>query len=227
MGLTIIQPGQVPEPIERVVPRYIPPELQAPYVEDGRLMKPRSYSWDQIADNRRDRRAPAPPSPACRSSGGVVDITVIDQSDRAGRVFSRGHAGAVAMARDVREVVTQVIQAAGCRPIARLLLADHGTSSSMTLGDSSVSMHNLNTWQPELARLRGAFAPDGFVLLISCNVGNADALLRELVRTVGVPVCAATGSVIAGFGGRVPFGGWVWFGVDGQTRRVARSEVFR
>ena len=226
MGLTVIQPGQIPEPIERVVPPYVPPEMRAPYVDNypGRLP---SFRWDQVGDRMRDQRPPAPPSPPCLSSAGSIDITVIDQSDRAGQTFARGHDGAVAMARDIREIVTQVIRAASCNRIDRLLLCDHGTSDYLTLGDSHIAISSLNRWQPELARLHGMFSAEGFVLIVSCNVGNADALLREIVRTVGVPVCSATNYGFAGFGGRVLFGGWRWYGVDGQIRSVRRSEVFR
>jgi hypothetical protein len=131
-----------------------------------------------------------------------VDIRVVDDSDWI-TMLDRAVSGGISV-DSVRDMVDKVIAEAAGRPIRTLTIAGHGRSGDMNVGagagadpslEQSISNDNFEIVRPALAELAPLFAPDGEVILDSCNIAEGDAgelLLSRLSSLFGVPVRGGT-----------------------------------
>jgi hypothetical protein len=125
-------------------------------------------------------------------AGGAVTITVIDQSDVTGWMEAATRWGEHEMT-DVASFVRVVQQAAGNRRIARLNIFDHGNSQGFEIGTDWISTSTLSGHSTQLRALRGMFAPNAYVFIGACEVGQARQLMQMLADLWGVKVVAGTG----------------------------------
>lgn len=136
-----------------------------------------------------------------------VEITVVDDSDIVGWLASATRIGEVYMS-NVGSMVNNILRALRvytysrvCTPndrivynrMSRLNILDHGNASSLQIGSDWIDTTSLSAFRVTLAILSGNFAPNGFVHLQHCNIGQDRVLMLELARTFGVPVYAGTG----------------------------------
>ncbi len=133
----------------------------------------------------RPASAPDPTSP--------IDVTVIDDSDTVGWLAGFFRTGEVYMT-NVTTMVDNVLQALDRHCISRLNILDHGNQNGIQIGNDRITTQSIAQYRPELARLRGHFAANGFVHLQHCNAGQNLDLIRALAATFGVPVYAGTGA---------------------------------
>lgn len=157
-----------------------------------------------------------------------VEITVIDDSDIVGWAASATRIGEIYM-QDVASMVNHVLQALrvytrsptgtaapqiSYNRLSRLNVIDHGNPQGLQIGSDWISIATLPNFRPTLALLAGNFAPNGFVHLQHCNIGQNRVLLIELARTFGVPVYAGTGKHNPVY--RLNFGHYVRANPDGS-----------
>jgi hypothetical protein len=93
--------------------------------------------------------------------------------------------------------LTNLVNQTG-RPIRTLYFYGHGNSDHFTIGQDVIDMHHGGNLLVPLRRLRPLFAPNASVILMSCDVGQDQALLSWLSAAWGgVRVVAWTGQIIA------------------------------
>jgi hypothetical protein len=88
--------------------------------------------------------------------------------------------------------------------MALLEIFAHGSAQHISIGDDD-AIHAFTPKQhmPTLVRLKTHFTSQGAVVLQVCEVGQAQNVLIEMAKTLGVPVFANTGDVspnLPGFG---------------------------
>jgi hypothetical protein len=101
--------------------------------------------------------------------------------------------------RNVNSMVHGVLTRLRGAKMSRLNIVDHGNETGFEIGDDLVTEQSLGTFAPQLAQLRGRFAPKGFVHLQHCKVGEASTLLIDFSALVGVRVYGGSGYDFPGF----------------------------
>ena len=134
-----------------------------------------------------------PERPLPPQKPGPVEVTVIDDGDIVGWLAAFTRTGEVYMT-SVHSMVENVLKAVGPRPISRLNILDHGNSNVIEIGNDDISPKTLPVYAPTLRRLQGHFAPNGFVHLQHCEVGQNLEFIKSLAAVFGVPVYAGTGN---------------------------------
>lgn len=124
---------------------------------------------------------------------GPIEVTVIDDSSVTGWLAAFTRTGEIYMS-DVSSMVYNVLTAVGDRKLARLNILDHGNEEGIEIGDTWIDLGTLPEYASTLSRLKGHFAPGGFVHLQHCNAGQNLDLLMALANTFGVTVYAGTGA---------------------------------
>jgi hypothetical protein len=140
-----------------------------------------------------------------------MEITVIDERAVPGPIWTPGkfagpvtnwlvsRTGTPVYMRNVKTMVHGVLARLGNAKMTRLNIVDHGNETGFELGDDLVTEQNIAMFAPQLAQLRGRFAPRGFVHLQHCKVGEAAGLLLDFSNIVGVRVYGGTGYDVPGF----------------------------
>ncbi|CAN0325188.1 unnamed protein product, partial [Hapterophycus canaliculatus] len=95
---------------------------------------------------------------------------------------------------NVPSFVDQIIAKAGNHKIRRLHVYAHGLKHAWILGSDTLTAANFVQHQPQLARLRNHLTPHGWLIMHSCEVGNALTLLRYLTKTLNVHVIGGIGN---------------------------------
>ncbi len=148
----------------------------------------------------------------------VVDITQASDAAEIGKLKALGLApiAFAGMSNGVMQMVVSVISSVklpGSINVLRIhghgapgiMGVTSGTSASVTRSDLASSTTRI--LGPQLAQLLPYFADGGRVELHGCNTGQGAAgtkLLRDLARTIGVPVSAG---IKTQFGGDIKFEG--------------------
>jgi hypothetical protein len=122
-----------------------------------------------------------------------INITVIDDSSITGFVSAATRIDEIYMT-DVRSMVANVLRKKGAYLIRRLNILDHGNEKTFKIGSDWIGTETLGNFRPELLKLRGQFAPGGFVHLQHCSIGQNICLLVQLAQLWDVTVYAGTGS---------------------------------
>lgn len=123
-----------------------------------------------------------------------IEVTVIDKSDVTGWLAALVRFFDAVYMESAESMVSNVVHEAGNDKIIRLNILDHGNSDGFQLGNDFVTLDSLARFETALGRLRGRFAPGGFIHLQHCDVGQNYPLLVRISRITGVPVYAGTGA---------------------------------
>lgn len=108
-------------------------------------------------------------------------------------------------ATSVRNMVDQVISRAiqKSSQVRRLDIYAHGTANYFKVGKDVIHAWTPADKNPHLktmARLKGIFSEDGYVVLNACEVGQSPSLIVHVAQAVGVKVYANTGDVSPNLG---------------------------
>jgi hypothetical protein len=121
------------------------------------------------------------------------EISVVNDDNVTGWLAAATRVGEVYMT-DVKSMVTNVLGKAAGRPIKRLNVLDHGNEDGGDFGSDWVDTTTFKKFEPFFVLLRGHFAPEGFVHLQHCDIGQNTTLLIMFAKAFGVPVIGGTGA---------------------------------
>ncbi|MFN0247979.1 MAG: DUF4347 domain-containing protein [Kofleriaceae bacterium] len=119
-----------------------------------------------------------------------VDIDMIDDSDKVGRVGVSMADNPVTGFRNLDEMIARATEAAGGSPIGQLSIMDHSSPGSQGVGNEKLTLELLQDAEvrEKLAALGAQFGPDGSIELHGCRVGGderGDEFLRQMAEVTG------------------------------------------
>jgi hypothetical protein len=119
-----------------------------------------------------------------------VDIDMIDNSDKVGRVGVSMADNPVTGFRNLDEMIALATEAAGGSPIGELSLMDHSSPGSHGMGNEKLTLEMLQDKkiQAKLAALGAQFGPDGSIELHGCRIAGderGDEYLRQMAAITG------------------------------------------
>jgi hypothetical protein len=122
-----------------------------------------------------------------------VDLEMIDDSDKVGRMGVRMADNPVTGFRNLDEMIARATEAADGSPIGELSLMDHASPGSQSIGDEKLTLESLQNpvIRAKLEQLGAQFGPGGSIELHGCRIGGderGDEYLRQMSQITGQPV---------------------------------------
>jgi len=151
-----------------------------------------------------------------------IEVSVINDSHRAGWVWAATHSGELPL-RNVAQMVDAVLNhvrtfmpppgpndaliyamshgrvpmparpTPGSARLSRLNIMDHGDPTGGDFGSDAVDVSNFANFDAQFRRLRPWFDQGGFVHLQHCEIGQNVGLLQMFADAFGVPVVGGRG----------------------------------
>ncbi|MBN8562674.1 MAG: DUF4347 domain-containing protein [Leptolyngbya sp. UWPOB_LEPTO1] len=120
--------------------------------------------------------------------------------------------------KDGIDQISQVL--ASYQNVESVYIASHGSINSLSLGNATLDLATITTYQDRLATWATSLAPNADILLYGCNVALGDpALIQQLSQITGADVAAstdATGNLASG-------GNWI---LEAQTGAIESPLLF-
>lgn len=94
-----------------------------------------------------------------------------------------------------RKGLDQMVQAlAGVHDISSIQIFNHGAAASLNLGESTLDLSNVQSYQSQLAHIGASLVPDGNILFYGCDVAkdaNGQQFIKSLSTLTGADVAAS------------------------------------